>query len=88
MPAEAWKEWYAVLRPDSSERVWWAAWQDRTAEILNIIEAFSKAREYWAVDLWVKASNLRYGHGSQHWARVEGGTKGPRACLLVTSHTM
>lgn len=29
--------------------------------MLNIIDAFSKAREYWAVDLWVKASNLGEG---------------------------
>lgn len=58
MPAEAWKEWYAVLRPDSSDRVWKAAWQERTADMLKMIEAFSKASEYCAVDLWVKASNL------------------------------
>lgn len=35
-----------------------AAWHERTAEILKIIEAFSKASEYWAVGLCVKASNL------------------------------
>jgi len=46
MPADAWKEWYAVFRPESSERVWKAAWQDSTADILKIIEAFSYAREY------------------------------------------
>ena len=46
------------MRPDSSERAWWAAWQDRTADMLKIMEAFSKASEYWEVDLWVKASNL------------------------------
>jgi hypothetical protein len=35
-----------------------APWQERTAEILKIIDAFSKASEYWAVDFRVKASNL------------------------------
>ncbi len=59
MPAEAWNEWYAVFSPDSSDLVWRAAWHDRTAEILKIMEAFSKAREYCEVALWVKASNLR-----------------------------
>jgi hypothetical protein len=51
MPAEAWKEWYAVFRPESSDRVWCAAWQDKTAEMLNIIDAFSYAKEYWEVGL-------------------------------------
>jgi hypothetical protein len=58
MPADAWKEWYAVLRPLSSVRFWFAAWQERTAEILKIIEAFSKANEYWEVGFAVNASNL------------------------------
>jgi len=58
MPAEAWKEWYAVLRPDSSLRAWWAAWQDSTADILKIMEAFSKASECCDVALCVNASNL------------------------------
>jgi hypothetical protein len=61
MPAEAWKEWYACLRPDSSVRVWLAAWQDKTADMLKIMEAFSKASEYCDVALCVKASNLRQG---------------------------
>jgi hypothetical protein len=51
MPAEAWKEWYAVLSPLSSERFWFAAWHDRTAEMLKMTEAFSYAREYWEVGL-------------------------------------
>jgi hypothetical protein len=58
MPAEAWKEWYAVLRPLSSDRFWLAAWQERTAEILKMMEAFSKASEYCDVGFAVKASNL------------------------------
>jgi hypothetical protein len=51
MPAEAWKEWYAFLSPLSSERFWFAAWHDRTAEMLKMTEAFSYAREYWEVGL-------------------------------------
>lgn len=58
MPAEAWNEWYACLRPASSVRVWLAAWQDRTAEMLKMMDAFSNANEYCAVALCVKASNL------------------------------
>jgi hypothetical protein len=61
MPAEAWKEWYACLSPASSLRVWLAAWHDRTAEMLKMMEAFSNASEYCAVALCVKASNLREG---------------------------
>jgi hypothetical protein len=41
IPADAWKEWYAVLTPTSSARFWFAAWQDRTAEMLKMMEAFS-----------------------------------------------
>jgi hypothetical protein len=58
MPAEAWNEWYDVLRPTSSWRFWWAAWQERTAEMLKMMEAFSYASEYCEVGLCVKASNL------------------------------
>lgn len=58
MPAEAWNEWYAVFRPVSSDRLWFAAWQDRTAEMLNMMEAFSYASEYWEVALCVNASYL------------------------------
>jgi len=58
MPAEAWKEWYAVFNPVSSNRFWCAAWHERTAEMLNIMEAFSYAREYCEVALCVKASSL------------------------------
>jgi hypothetical protein len=65
MPAEAWKEWYACLRPASSVRIWLAAWQDRTAEMLKMMEAFSNANEYCAVALCVKASNLHQ-RGSEH----------------------
>jgi hypothetical protein len=41
MPAEAWNEWYDVLRPTSSWRFWYAAWHDSTAEMLKMMEAFS-----------------------------------------------
>ena len=58
MPAAAWNELYAVLTPASSDRFWLAAWQECTAEMLKIIDAFSKASEYCDVDLWVKASYL------------------------------
>ena len=61
IPAEAWKEWYACLSPASSLRVWLAAWHDRTAEMLKMMEAFSNASEYCAVALCVKASNLQGG---------------------------
>ena len=72
MPAEAWKEWYACLSPDSSLRVWLAAWQDRTAEMLKMMEAFSKASEYCAVALCVKASNLRRAVVRTRGAESEG----------------
>lgn len=42
----------------SSDRSWFAAWQDNTAEMLKMMDAFSKAREYWEVGLCVNASNL------------------------------
>lgn len=46
------------MRADSSERFWKAAWPDRTAEMLKMMLAFSKASEYCDVGLWVNASNL------------------------------
>jgi hypothetical protein len=58
IPADAWKEWYAVFNPVSSDRDWFAAWHESTADMLKIIDAFSYAREYWDVGLWVNASNL------------------------------
>jgi hypothetical protein len=58
MPAAAWNEWYEVLRPTSWWRFWCAAWQERTAEMLKMMEAFSYASEYCDVGLCVKASNL------------------------------
>lgn len=35
----------------SSDRSWFAAWHDNTAEMLKMMEAFSKAREYCDVGL-------------------------------------
>lgn len=58
MPAAAWNEWYAALMPVSSERFWFAAWHEWTAEMLNIIDAFSNASEYCDVCLCVNASFL------------------------------
>lgn len=52
------------MRPVSSDLGWFAAWQESTADMLKMMEAFSKAREYWEVGLWVKASNLG-GSGQQ-----------------------
>ena len=58
MPGDGWREWEAAFRPLSSDRFWLAAWQDSTAEMLNMMEAFSKAKENWEVGFAVNASNL------------------------------